>query len=100
MTMAPRVTRIYPGKLKDARKAMEKDAAKLRSDGYALVEEAWEPAEPEKRDSRHKSHGLLWKLTHPVGATLGAARFVGATAIAAVPTGERGTLTATFERAE
>ncbi len=98
MTMAPRITRSYPGKLKDARKAMERDAEKLHAQGYALAEEAWEPAEAKGRDSKHKSHGILWKLTHPVGATLGVVRFVGATAIAAVPAGEKGTLTATFER--
>lgn len=97
MTMAPRITRSYPGKLKDARAAMEKDARQLAAQGYALAEEAWEPAQ-DRRESKHKSHGLLWKLTHPVGATLGAARFVGATAISAIPSGERGTLTATFER--
>lgn len=99
MTVAPRVTRSYPGRLKDARKAMEKDAQQFAQQGYALSEEAWEPlANPAREVSRHKSHGILWKLTHPVGATLGAARFVGATAIAGLSPNDRGTLTATFER--
>lgn len=98
MTTAPRVTRSYKGKLGDARKSMQKDAADLAKQGYALAEEAWEPADQEQRASKHKSHGILWKMTHPVGATLGMARFVGATAISALPKGEKGTLTATFER--
>jgi hypothetical protein len=97
--LAPRVTRSYPGRLKDARSAMEKDAKKLGKDGYRLAEEAWEPAD-EAKQSKHKQHGILWKLTHPVGATLGAARFVGATAISALSPNDRGTLTATFERTE
>lgn len=37
---APQVTRSYPGRLKDARKAMEKDAQKLAKDGYVLAAEA------------------------------------------------------------
>jgi hypothetical protein len=95
--LAPQVTRSYPGRLNDARKAMEKDAEKLAKDGYSLTAEAWEPLTDAKQ-SKHKSHGMLWKVTHPVGATLGVARFVGATAIAGLSPNDRGTLTATFER--
>lgn len=95
--MAPRITRSYPGRLKDARNAMEKDARNFANDGYTLAEEAWEPASDQKQ-SKHKSHGILWKVTHPVGATLGVARFVGASAISALSPNDRGTLTATFER--
>jgi hypothetical protein len=96
-SLAPQVTRSYPGRLKDARKAMEKDAEKLSKDGYSLATEAWEPAN-EAKQSKHKSHGLLWKVTHPVGATLGVVRFVGATAIAGLSPNDRGTLTVTFQR--
>ena len=95
--LAPQVTRSYPGRLKDARKAMEKDAEKLAGQGYSLATEAWEPSDDAK-ESKHKSHGLLWKVTHPVGATLGVVRFVGATAIAGLSPNDRGTLTVTFER--
>lgn len=107
--LAPRVTRSYPGRLKDARSAMEKDLKKLSKDGYTLAEEAWEPATETKqqKQSKHKQHGLLWKLTHPVGATLGAARFtasaagaVGGAAISRLSPNDRGTLRATFERPE
>lgn len=98
MTMAPKITRNYPGRLKDARKAMEKDAEQLAKQGYMLSEEAWEPTEKPREPSRHKSHGLLWKMTHPVGMTIGAARFVGTTAIASLPSSDRGTLTVTFDR--
>ena len=97
--LAPRVTRSYPGRLKDARKAMEMDAQKLEKQGYGLAEEAWEPLTSSVREvSRHKTHGLLWKVTHPIGATLGAVRFVGATAISGLSPNDKGTLTATFER--
>lgn len=96
-SLAPQVTRSYPGRLKDAQKSMDKDARNLAKDGYNLAAEAWEPTTNSKQ-SNHKSHGLLWKATHPVGATLGAARFIGATAIAAASPNDRGTLTATFQR--
>ncbi len=97
--LAPQVTRSYPGRLKDARKAMEKDAQKLTEQGYSLAAEAWEPLSAAVREvSRHKTHGIFWKVTHPIGATLGVARFVGATAIAGLSPNDRGTLTATFER--
>jgi hypothetical protein len=44
--------------------------------GYRLTVEEWQPkdAANQSRPSKHKSHGILWKVTHPVGATLGAAR--------------------------
>jgi hypothetical protein len=97
--LAPQVTRGYPGRLKDAQKAMGKDTQKLAKDGYSLTAEAWEPLSASVREvSRHKTHGILWKVTHPVGATLGAVRFVGATAIAGLSPNDKGTLTATFER--
>lgn len=96
-SLAPQVTRSYPGRLKDARNAMEKDAKNFAKQGYSLAAEAWEPAADSKQ-SKHKSHGILWKLTHPVGATLGVARFVGSTAISSLSPNDRGTLTATFER--
>ena len=97
--LAQQVTRGYPGRLKDARKAMGKDTQKLAKDGYSLTAEAWEPLSASVREvSRHKTHGILWKVTHPVGATLGAVRFVGATAIAGLSPNDKGTLTATFER--
>ena len=96
-TLAPEVTRSYPGRLKDARKAMEKDADRLAKDGYALASEAWEP-DSDAKQSKHKSHGILWKMTHPVGATLGVARFVGSAAISALSPNDRGTLVATFKR--
>ena len=97
--LAPQVTRSYPGRLNDARSAMEKEAKQLAKDGYELTAEAWEPSN-ESKDSKHKQHGILWKMTHPVGATLGAARFVGATAISALSPNDRGTLTVTFQRSE
>ncbi len=108
--MTPKITRGYSGTMKDARKAMEADWRKLYAEGYRLTAEEWQPKDAAKQSkpSKHKSHGILWKMTHPVGATLGAARFVGATTIAgtaavaraAVPLTERGTLTATFELQE
>ena len=106
---APKVTRSYPGRLKDARSAMEKDLKQLAKDGYTLAEEAWEPETPTKqpKQSKHKQHGILWKMTHPVGASLGVARAtlgvagaVGSGAISKLSPNDRGTLRATFERPE
>jgi hypothetical protein len=107
--LAPRVTRSNPGRLKDARSAMEKDLKKFAKDGYTLTEEGWEPEASTKqpKQSKHKQHGILWKMTDPVGAslgvaraTLGAAGAVGSAAISKLSPNDRGTLRASFERPE
>lgn len=53
--LAPRVTRSDPRRLKDARKAMEKDAQKLAKQGYGLAEEAWEPLTSSVREVSRSS---------------------------------------------
>jgi hypothetical protein len=66
-----------------------KDASKMAKKGWTVVATTATAPAP----SKHKSHGILWKATHPVGATLGAARFVGSTVLPS----DKGTITATYQ---
>jgi hypothetical protein len=87
----------YSGRWEKVQKAFEKDQRDLGGRGYSLEGSDWTP--DDAKGYGHTKHGLLWKVTHPVGATLGAVHFAVGAPMSALKPKDTGTLVATFKQA-
>ena len=92
---APTVMKRYSGKWESVQKDFERDQRELLARGYELQGSDWTPEE--SSGYKHERHGVLWKVTHPVGATLGAVHFAVGAPMAALKAKDKGTLVATFK---